>query len=133
MDTIINYAVPISLVLVTLMGVFFGGWLKIVNETNGLLKAQNLELKEINKDLLEKYNSNVRQIENLSGQINVLKSVPLISIDATLKQLAVFNESLVASNKAILDRLERSANLLVKDTASAAKEVKEVKTDLENA
>lgn len=114
-----------------LFGVFGSGWLRILKETNNLLKTQNDELKIANKELLDKHTENIKTLATMQGQIDVLKSIPLVNIDTTLKEIAHFNKSLALSNEKILHTLETSATILAEDTKAAARAVKEVKSDLE--
>jgi len=80
--------------------------------------------------LLEKHNENVVQLSSMQGQIDVLKSIPLVNIDATLKSIADFNQTLSKTNAKILERLELSAKILKQDTANAATAVTGVRDDL---
>jgi hypothetical protein len=127
---ITSYVAPIVTIGTVVIGVFFYGWLKIIKETNNLLKEQNTELKIANKELLEKHNENVVQLSSMQGQIDVLKSIPLVNIDATLKSIADFNQTLSKTNAKILERLELSAKILKQDTANAATAVTGVRDDL---
>lgn len=126
-----DFVAPTSLVVVVLGGIFGGGWLKIIKETNVLLKEQNEELKVANKDLTEKHDQALKQLAQLQGQVDVLKSVPLTNIDTTLKSIAEFNKSLADSNNKILHRLEKSAVVLAENTKREVKAVKMVKEDLQ--
>jgi len=46
---ITSYVAPIVTIGTVVIGVFFYGWLKIIKETNNLLKEQNTELKIANQ------------------------------------------------------------------------------------
>ena len=127
---ITDYLIPLSGVATIAIGVGAAGWYKILKETNALLKEQNAELKAANKDLWDKQVESQKLMASLQGQIDILKSIPLVNIDTTLKQISTFNKSLADSNNKILGTLEKSATLLVKDTKNAADKVEEVKEDL---
>ncbi len=47
----------------------------------------------------------MKAISNLQGQVDVLKNIPLVNIDGTLKELAKFNKSIASSNELILKHL----------------------------
>lgn len=126
-----NFIIPILGVIVVLIGGAFFGWFKIVKETNNLLKEQNAELKIANKDLESKHKENLAQLASMQGQIDVLKSIPLVNIDSTLKQIAEINQSLALSNKQILETLQSSAKTLEANTAKQSNAVSHVKDDLE--
>ena len=126
------YVSLISTAIFAIVGIVGFGWIKILKETNELLKAQNEELRVANRELDLQHDVNSKAIASLQGQIDVLKSIPLVNIDATLKQLAQFNESLARTNKKILDRLNNDAIILAKDTRAAAVKVAEVKSELKH-
>lgn len=127
-----NFIIPVLGVILVLLGGGFFGWFRIVKETNNLLREQNAELKIANKDLELKHQESLTQLSSMQGQIDILKSIPLVNIDTTLKQLATANRSLAESNKQILETLQNSANLLAKNTAKTSEAVSHVKDDLEN-
>lgn len=127
-----SYIALIVPVVFVVVGILFFGWFKIVKETNALLREQNNELKIANKELLDKHAENVAKLGSLQGQIDVLKSIPLVNIDTTLKEISKFNQSLAESNQKILTSLEHSASILAENTAKAADKVEHVKTDLES-
>jgi predicted nuclease with TOPRIM domain len=127
---ITDYLIPLSGVATIAIGVGAAGWYKILKETNALLKEQNAELKIANAELTEKHEENLAQLNSMQGQLDVLKSIPLVNIDTTLKQISTLNQSLAKSNSKILETLESSATLLIKDTKNAADKVEEVKEDL---
>lgn len=71
------------------------------------------------------------------GQIDVLKSIPLVNIDATFQRIGEFNEkvaksveSLSNTSEKILTSLEQSAIMLAKDNVDKENKVEQVKTDL---
>ena len=117
--TIITFAQIAAPIIFAVLGVFFFGWLKILKETNALLRAQNEELKADNKEWQQKHIENEKAISNLQGQIDIIKNIPLQSIDQTLKDIKA--------------NLLESSLTLTQDTASAARAVKKVKTDLRNS
>ena len=124
---------------VIIVGVFARSWFKIQNQTNVLLKEQNVELREANKDLQCKNDTYLQQLSSLAGQVDMLKSIPLVNIDLTLKKLTDFNATLSASidhmnriNTKILDRLNNDALILAHDSTAVAAAVHQVKTDLEH-
>ena len=132
--------------VVILFGAFAQSWFKILNQTKDLIKDQNEELKENNKDLQGKNETYLTQLSSLQGQVDMLKSIPLVSIDDSLKKLmessglsATSIEHLVLSiekllfvNTKMLDRLNKDARVLQHDTTAAATAVKQVKSDLEH-
>ena len=120
-----SYITLISPLLIVIIGTAFFGWNKIQKETNRLLREQNVELKDTVKELTAERLVNVGKLASLQGQIDVLKSIPLSSIDTTLKEMS-------NTNSKILETLQSSATALVKDTKAAAKAVEQVKTDLDN-
>ena len=132
MSDLSNYIAPISTLVFIVFGVFGYGWFRILKETNVLLKEQNEELKAANKDLTEKRLEDIGKLASMQGQIDVLKSIPLVNIDSTFKQIAEFNKSLATSNKQILEELKKSAELLKKHQEKEAEAIKQVKSDLEN-
>ena len=91
MSDLSNYIAPISTLVFIVFGVFGYGWFRILKETNVLLKEQNEELKAANKDLTEKRLEDIGKLASMQGQIDVLKSIPLVNIDSTFKQIAEFN------------------------------------------
>ena len=141
------YIGTISGGIIFLFGVFVRSWFKIVNQTNTLIKDQNSEFKETNKDLQCKNETYLQQLSSLQGQVDMLKSIPLVSIDDSLKKLmessglsATSIEHLVLSiekllfvNTKMLDRLNKDARVLQHDTTAAASAVQQVKSDLEHS
>ena len=71
-----------------------------------------------------------KQIASLQGQINILKSIPLVNIDTTLKEISNFNKNLYEINSKILERLNNDAVILAKDTKNIAGKVEDVRTNL---
>ncbi len=125
-----SYFIPGLGIITVLLGGAFFGWFKIVKETNNLLREQNAELKIANKDLEGKHRESLAQLASMQGQIDILKSIPLVNIDTTLKQIADINQQLAISNKEILSTLKQSATILAHNTAKASAAVKHVKEDL---
>ena len=82
--------------------------------------------------LLEEGKAKDIKISQLQGQIDVLKEVPLVNIDITLKEISKFNKSLMDINTKILNRLDSDAVILSRDTKTAATAVEHVRTDLIN-
>lgn len=120
----------ISGVIIAVVGIAFYSWMKILKETNALLKEQNAELKIANAELLSKHNENILKLASMQGQIDTLKSIPLqelaayrIKVDSELREIH-------NTNKRVLDRLEKSAIVLTKDTKDAALAVEQVKEHL---
>ena len=111
-------------VLFVVVGVGAYGWLKILKETNSLLREQNVELKCAHAALLDKYQENLQLLASLQGQVDTLRSIPLQSIDATLRSLAEVNTL-------ILETLKKSALQLAIDTGAAALAVEQVQTHLD--
>ena len=109
----LTYYIPIvSAVVLSIIGVFFYGWIQILKQTNTLLKDQNTELKSSHADMTQKINEYTTQLSSLQGQIDVLKSIPLTSIDSTLKELTKITEGLTRSNNLILQSITSSAIIL---------------------
>jgi hypothetical protein len=125
--TFITFGITI---VVAMIGVFSFGWLNILKETNNLLRAQVEELKVANKELLEKHNDSIKQLSSMQGQLDVLKSIPLVNIDVTLQEISKFNKSLADTNEKILDRLNSDAMVLAQETKNVGEAVKDVKIDL---
>ena len=82
------------------------------------IKTYQAEL-EIVKQSLERLREELRtkdqQISSLQGQINVLKEVPLVNIDTTLREISRFNKNLFEINTKILERLNSDAVILSKE------------------
>ena len=55
------------------------------------------------------------EIGKQAGQIEVLKSIPLVNIDTTLQEIAKFNKVLADSNTLILERLNATADIAAED------------------
>jgi fructose-1,6-bisphosphatase/sedoheptulose 1,7-bisphosphatase-like protein len=121
----ITYSQIAAPLVFTIVGIAGFGWFKILKGTNELLKEQNAELKEVNRELLFEKEQRTKEMGIMHGQIDVLKSIPLVNIDSTLQRLA-------ETNGQILKTLQHSATQLTTDTASAASAVKKVKRDLEH-
>jgi len=126
----LDYISGISAVAIVVVGVFFFGWVKILQTTNKLLKEQNIalleqnvELKKENKDWFTKHLQNEKAIAMLQGQIETLSVIPVGDIKTSLKALEV-------SNQAIVTLLQTSAITLAKDTQAAAVEAAHVRLDL---
>lgn len=135
-----DYIAAAATLFFIVVGVGFFGWFKILKETNNLLKEQNAELKKSHQVLEDKYNESLKQAASMQGQIDILKSIPLVNIDTTLKQIADFNKQtseavkgLAGSNKEILQTLKSSAATLVKDTRAAASAAEDVRSELESS
>jgi hypothetical protein len=114
-------------VFVVVGGIGFSGWLRILKETNKLLKEQNVELKSENDGWKSKHEENIKALASMQGQIDVLKSIPLVNIDTTLKEIAKFNKNLMMQNNKILESLQASADSVAKaakDTATTVAKVK---------
>lgn len=111
-----NAVLSASGVAFALVGILFYGWLKILQGTNTLLKEQNAELKAANKELGEKHQETLRALSAMQGQIDILKSIPLQSIDCTLSK--------------ILANLDLTAQTLALNTKVIADAVAHVKSDL---
>ena len=122
------YIIPALGVLLVLLGGAFFGWFRIVKETNNLLRDQNDELKRSYKDLEKKHEQNVTLLASLQGQIDILKSIPLVNIDTTLGEIAKFNKSLAETNEQILKTLQKSATKLSTEKDNGGLLVKTKKT-----
>ena len=125
-----DYVLPALAVITTAVGVGAFGWYKILKETNVLLTTQNAELKLANKELLSQHHESSKTMSLMQGQIDILKSIPLGSIDETLREISKVNKGLAESNKNILDTLRESAMILASNTAAASSAVRDVKSDL---
>ena len=135
LDDILNFIVAIA----AFGFVISYAWAQIkggANKANSdAVTAYRCELDAVKltiKRLQEEGATKDQRIAQLQGQIDVLKEVPLVNIDTTLKEISKFNQGLMEINKKILDRLESDAVILKKDTAHIASEVDHVKTDLVN-
>lgn len=147
-DGMVVGSAVVGFLIITVLGKRWG-WYELVGGTNKLLKEQNQELRNQNAFLKEevgqmtakneqdrndaqaKHEENLKQLNQMQGQIDVLQKIPLVNIDATLKKIADANSSLAISNnqikdtnKKILDRLEATADI--------AEEDRDVLTDGEN-
>lgn len=100
------------------------------NELINVLTQGKAEQKEQITTLQSQHAEAMRAIANMQGQIDVLKNIPLVNIDSTLKEIAKFNRNLSDSNTKILASLTDSADTLAKNTADVAVAVEHVKTDL---
>lgn len=131
--TTIVHSLPLilSIAAVVVGGLCFG-WFKIIKETNALLKEQNAELKIANAELLSKHNESLSQLASMQGQIDILKSIPLVNIDTTLQEIAKFTKAVAEGNDLILRRLEISATALASNTQAAVTAAEEVKQDLKS-
>ena len=127
------------------------GWFKIIGGTNALLREQNSILTEQNttlKDTLKtttakfdiekkewsaRHEENIRELSQMKGQIDVLKSIPLVNIDSTLNQIAEFNESLSISNKRVVQLLENKADIDAEDRGVLTNQNKHIATEVRKA
>ena len=123
-----TFIIPALTVLSGLLGIAFFGWFRIVKETNNLLRSQNDELKRAYKDLDKKHHQNVALLASMQGQIDILKSIPLVNIDTTLQEIAKFNGALADTNQRILETLEKSADKLSAEKGNGGLLVKTKKT-----
>jgi len=133
-DDIANFIIGIVIIVVA----FIYAWTQIKLGRNKSEKdiigdyASELNIVKCSLERIEKENKiKDQQIASLQGQVNVLKEVPLVNIDTTLKEISKFNQSLMAINTKILDRLNSDAIVLARDTKSAASAVEHVRTDLQ--
>jgi hypothetical protein len=145
----------ITFLTITVLGKRFG-WYELIGGTNKLLKEQNTELRnqnELLKDKLEeatqkhiedakewnqKHEENIKALSTMQGQIDVLKSIPLVNIDSTLQKIADANSSLAKSNiqikntnKKILDRLEGTAEIAAEDRDVLTNQNKHIRTEVD--
>lgn len=109
------------------------------NELIVVLTQSKNEQKEQIGVLQGQHAEAMKAIANMQGQIDILKNIPLVNIDTTLKAIATFNENLAASNAQIVDTnnkilesLTSSASTLAKNTADVADAVEHVKSDLKS-
>ena len=86
----------VGLVVFIGVGIFAGGWFKILKETNQLLKDQNSELKADNKQWQGKHEENVKAISKMQGQIDVLQNIPLGDIKTHMIRQTEINEKLLS-------------------------------------
>lgn len=109
-----------------------GGFSKVSADAVIAYKAE-LEAVKCSLDRMQEENKlKDQRISALQGQIDVLKEVPLVNIDNTLKELSKFNKGLMDINIKILERLDNDAVVLARNTKSSASAVEHVKTDLKN-
>lgn len=97
-------------------------------ELIGVLTAAKLEQQNQISTLTTQHIESMKAISNLQGQIDVLKSIPLVSIDTNLKDIVKFNETLTESNTKILLSLQKSAILLSDEKHKGGLLVKTVQT-----
>lgn len=62
-----------------------------------------------------------QRIAQLQGQLDILKSIPLVNIDVTLKEISTFNQKLFEINTKILERLDKDASMLEKNNKQKGK------------
>jgi hypothetical protein len=105
---------------------------ELISKLTELRKADKEEWQKRLDVLEEQHVDDVKALSGMAGQIDVLKSIPLVNIDTTLQNIAKFNKSIMEVNTKILDRLEVSATDLAKSNKKKAEAVREVKTDLEH-
>lgn len=135
----------VTFLTITVLGKRWG-WYELIGGTNKLLKEQNQELRNQNaylktevdeitkkndqalKEWTQKHEANIKQLSQMQGQIDVLKSIPLVNIDSTLKQIAEFNASLADSNKQIVETNRKILDSLT-STAKIAAEDRDVLTN----
>ena len=130
MNNYLAWIGAIATALCVLAGCFFSGWLKLLKETNALLREQNIDLRAEYAKLTERYTAVVSAEAAMQARINVLSKLPLGGIDKSLKVLISANRKLVESNDKILGILTSSAVTLAKDTGDAARAVDTVRTEL---
>lgn len=147
----------VTFLTVTVLGKRFG-WYELIGGTNKLLKEQNQELRNQNeylkseveeitkkndqsrKEWTQKHEENIKQLSQMQGQIDVLKSIPLVNIDSTLKKIAEFNENLalsnekiVTTNNKILKSLEGTAKIAAEDRDVLTNQNLHIKTEVSKA
>jgi len=106
---------------------------ELISKLTELRKADKEEWQKRLDVLEEQHVDDVKALSSMAGQIDVLKSIPLVNIDTTLQNIAKFNKSIMEVNSKILDRLETSATDLVTSNEVTATAVKKVKADLEKS
>ena len=79
------------------------------------------------KDWQVKHTENVREIGKLQGKIETLSTVPVQSIDKSLKEIAELTRQNAEANRAVLEQLRSSAKI-AEDSATATV----VKTSIES-
>lgn len=90
----------LAFVFIAVGGLSFG-WFRILKETNELLKAQNAELKEDNKEWQAKHAENEKAIAKLQGQIDTIKDVPLQQISQHMLQQTQVNKEILSFMKSM--------------------------------
>jgi hypothetical protein len=103
---------------------------ELINKLTALREADKEEFSNRLNLLEEQHLEDSKALSSMSGQIDVLKSIPLVNIDTTLKEIAKFNKSIADVNSKILDRLELTASDLVAANKEVAFKVRKVKEDL---
>ena len=109
--------------------------IKNLQESNNSLitldETRQKEMEELKKEVHQNnidHNEEVlrlnKEISSLTGELRVWRELPI-------KKLGDGMEEIVKGNKAILEVLTQSANILATDTAAATSHVKEVKVSLE--
>lgn len=107
---------------------------KLQNDSIAALEKNNeilsAELEKTRDSARNEHTESMKAIGVLEGRIQSYKEIPLKSISESLRLLATNQESIKEVNTRILDRLNNSADILVKETKSVANAVETVKTDL---
>ena len=93
-----------------------------------VLTASKAEQKSQISELTAQHIEAMKAISNLQGQIDVLKSIPLVNIDTTLKEIVKFNKVLTESNAKILSTLQTSATTLSNEKHDGGLLVKTIET-----
>lgn len=79
------------------------------------------EIAEVRKEMKQ----NAKERDELRGEVNLLKEIPLIEIRDGIKSIS-------KTNGKILDQLKNSATILVKDTQDTKNAVSAVRSDLKS-
>lgn len=139
--------IAVALVTVGILGKRWG-WFQLISGTNKLLREQNQELRNQNAFLKDEvrqitrknemdtkewkavHETNMKQLSEMKGQIDVLKSIPLVNIDTTLKQIAEFNQSLATSNEQVLKLLREKAEIDAEDRDVLTNQSKHIRDEV---
>jgi hypothetical protein len=111
-DDILNVTVALA-ALGFVVSYAYSQWKGGANKANAdAVLAYKAELEAVKCTLdrmIEDNKLKDQKISQLQGQIDVLKEVPLVNIDITLKEISKFNKGLMEINTKILNRLESDA------------------------
>jgi hypothetical protein len=130
MNDLVKLIITLIGIACIVAGALFGGWLKLLKESNKLLREQNADLKAAYQLLSDKFAETTAEAACLKGQVNVLETLPLKRIDASLHSLASQLKNIVELNKKIVTILADSSTITAGDAHAAMLAAEEVKQTL---